>query len=133
MDYKVFTSNLSNLKAYKKNRDELEEELEVLLYEMTGVKGVSFDHVPMSFNPEFASLKKLDLIDKYDDKLREFNFICMAIEETERILAKMPDRLREMLTDAYIRHMSFQRLGMKHGYTDGGMWAYLQRETERYL
>ena len=40
MDYKVFTSNLANLKRLKDSEESLKSQLDLILYDLGGVKGV---------------------------------------------------------------------------------------------
>lgn len=133
MTYDVFTSNLSKLKAYKKQMKGLEDDLNEIFYEMTGVKGVGFDSIPTSFNPHLAELKRLDLIDEYEDRLREYNFMGIAIEIVETMLKEMPEDLQRMLKDKFVKGMTYEKLGMKYGYSHSGIQYKLKTETEKYL
>ncbi len=133
MDYKTFTSNLSNLKRYKSLKNETEEKLELLLYDMTGVKGISYDKMPSSFNPSLVALKRLEMIEKYNYLQREHDFIIKAIDHVENTLNKIPDELRQMLIEVYVKGMTYKAVGERHGYSDHGLWLLMRRETEKYL
>ena len=133
MTYEVFTRNLMCLKPYRKMRKELKGELETIFYDMTGVKGVSFGNVPVSFNPSMEAIKKLEMVEKYEDKLREYNFVNLCIQEIEKQLDRMPDNIKAMLTDVYVKNMTFAKASVKYGYSDGGFWNMLKRETEKHL
>ena len=133
MTYDVFKINLSNLKSYKQQAKILKGELEDLFYVMTGVKGVGFDNIPTSFNPHLAEIKRLDLIEKYDDKLREYNSMRMMVETIESTYKRIPKEIRDMLKDVYIDKMTFRKAAVKYNYSDCGFWHMLKRETEKYL
>ena len=133
MTYEVFTKNLSQLKSYKKMKKELKSDLDIILYDMTGVKGVRYDSIPMSFNPSLSAIKSLEMVEKYEDKLREFNWVCMCIEEVEKTLEGMPEEIQTMLKEKYVKGITYQKLGEKYGYSDNGLWHYMKRETEKYL
>lgn len=51
MDYKVFTSNLANLKRLKDSEESLKSQLDLISYELEGVKGVRYDSVMVHGNP----------------------------------------------------------------------------------
>ena len=133
MTYEVFTKNLSQLKSYKKMKKELKNDLDIILYDMTGVKGVRYDSIPMSFNPSLSALKSLEMVEKYEDKLREYNWVCMSIEEVEKTLEGMPEDLQTMLKEKFVKGITFEKLGMKYGYSNHGLWCYMKRETEKFL
>ena len=133
MTYAIFTANLRNMREMRRELKKIEDELEVILYDMTGVKGVRYDNTPGTFNPRLHDLKRLEDIDKYDDKLREYNYLLITINETEEILKRMPARLKPILNDIYVKGMTYRNAGEKYGYSDHGLWEYLKRETERFL
>ena len=133
MTYDVFTTNLSKLKSYREQAVILKGELEDLFYIMTGVRGVGFDNIPTSFNPHLAEIKRLDLIEKYDEKMREYNSINMMVQTIESIYDRMPKDVKEMLKDVYIKKITFKKASVKYNYSDCGFWYMLKRETEKYL
>ena len=73
------------------------------------------------------------MVDKVDELTRELYFLCLMIEETERVLNRMPDELKNMLEDIFIKGMTYRAVGEKYGYSDAGLWLMLKRETEKYL
>lgn len=133
MNYKVFITNLSNLNEYYRDKAKLEEEMDILFYQMTGVSGVSYDKIPSSYNPELSEEMRLEAIEKYNAKIRQYNFTCMIINEVSMILATLPDELQNALIDVYVKKKKFKDAGIKYGYSDSGLWHMLKRETEKYL
>lgn len=133
MNYRTFTSNLSRLDDYRKSLDSIKEELDLILYEMTGVKGISYDKLPSSYNPSLTALKSLEMVEKYNEKQQEFDFTLMAIQQVEIVLARMPSELSEMLKEVFCKGMTYKSVGLKYGYSDHGLWQMLKRETEKYL
>ena len=133
MNYKIFVANLTNLNRMKAEHKKMCSRLEDLVYLETGVKGISYDNIMVSHNPSLTALKRLDMVDKVDDLCREINFLAIAIDETEKILAKMPKELKGMLTDKFIKGWTYDRVGEKYGYSKSGMIYKLMAETERFL
>ena len=72
MTYKQIKNELQNYKQYLKDIENLKEQIKNVWYEMTGVKGVSFDRIPTSHNPVASELHRLDLIDKKDELMLEY-------------------------------------------------------------
>ena len=133
MDYKVFTSNLANLKRLKDSEESLKSQLDLILYDLGGVKGVHYDSVMVKGNPSVIEEKRLELYDKYNEKEKELEFTKLAIMQTEDVLNRMPKTLREMLVEIYVDGKTFKKVGMINGYSDNGLWHWLRRESERYL
>lgn len=133
MDYETFTTNLKCLKAYRYDKKKVKDDLDLILYRETGLKGISYDHIPTSGNPQQIALNRLELVDEFEAKQKEYDFICSAISEVERYLERMPKELRSMLTDIYVERMTYRKASIKYGYTEAGLWYHLRRETEKYL
>lgn len=133
MNYRTFTTNLSNLERYRKDLNDVEIELDSIFYALRGVKGVGYTDNHGTTNNSQKALNWLSLDEKYNAKLKERDFIKDAIDQVESILTRMPEELREMLVKVYIEGWTFRKLGMKYGYSYNGMWQYLKRESERYL
>lgn len=133
MDYKTFTHNLMNYHNNKICLVHAEMDLELILYDLCGVHGVSYDTVLVSGNPLNKALKWLDQEDKYNEKENECEYYRKAIQSVDDIKKRLPEDLWSMLTDKFVKGMTYEQLGQKHGYSANGMWVYLKRETERYL
>lgn len=133
MNYRTFTTNLSNLERYRNDLHDVEIELDSIFYALRGVKGVGYTDNHGTTNNSQKALNWLSLDEKYNAKLKERDFIKDAIDQVESILTRMPEELREMLVKVYIEGWTFTRLGAEHGYSNHGMWQYMRRESEKYL
>ena len=133
MNYKIFTANLARLNDIRRSIEDVRSRLEVAEYAESGVKGIDYTHTPMTHNPSLSALKRLELVDKVDELTRQLNWLTATVEEIESLLARMPEELQIMLTEVYVKNMTFRAVGLKHGYSDHGLWQMLKRETERYL
>ena len=133
MDYGVFTSNLANLRKIRKDIDSVKTKLEVMEYVETGVKGIDYNHTPVSHNPSFMALKRLDLVDEVDELTRELNCLLMMADEIETLLNRMPEELKNMLTEKFIKGWTYEKVGEKYGYSHSGIQYRMRVETEKYL
>lgn len=133
MEYRTFIMNLSNLKRYKESLKNIENDLDLILYDLTGVKGIRYDKLPTSYNPSENAQKQLEMIEIYNEKLKEYDFTVMAIERIESVLKRLPDDLREMVIEKFVDGKSYEELGRKYGYSERGMAKMLEREVEKYL
>ena len=133
MEYKVFTTNLKNLKDIKVSIEKLKTKLEVKEYEETGVKGIDYTHAPVSHNPSVTALKRLDLVDDVDELTRELNWLIGTLEEIESVKKRIPEWLWEMLELKFVKGWSYEKVGMKYGYSYNGIAYRMRVETEKYL
>ena len=131
MDYKVFTSNLANLKRLKDSEESLKSQLDLIIYDLGGVKGVHYGSVMVHGNPSVIEEKRLELYDKYNEKEKELEFTKLAIMQTEDVLNRMPKTLREI--EVFVYGKTYRAVGEKYGYSYNGAWHYIKRETEKYL
>lgn len=133
MQYKSFTTNLSNLSRYRKDKEDLKLKLEALETAEQGVGAIDYSKIPGSPNPSQMALKRLELVDKVDALQTELYFLEIAIIQVESTLSRMPEDLQGMLIDIFAKGKTYREVGLKHGFSDNGFWHYLKRETERYL
>ena len=133
MDYKTFTNDLANYNENILRYQKAKDELEVILYDLCGVRGVSYDSIMVHGNPSQKALNWLKQEDKYNEKEAELRRYETALVNVERAKKKIPMELWVMLTDKFVRGMTYTQVGLKYGYSGRGMWAYLRRETEHYL
>jgi DNA-directed RNA polymerase specialized sigma24 family protein len=133
MEYEVFTSNLSNLKKIRLSIEKVRSKLEVAEYEETGVKGIDYTHAPTAYNPSLTALKRLELVDEVDELMRELNCLSMMANEIESLLDRMPEELKGMLTEKFIKGWTYEKVGEKYGYSHSGIQYRMRVETEKYL
>lgn len=133
MNYKIFTFQLKQYAANKEMADKARSELEDILYEMTGVKGVRFDTIPSSYNPHLAELRKLELIEMREEKENELKYLEASIRSVDMIKQRMPRKLWLMCYDKFAKDMTYKAVGQKYGYSDNGLWHLMKREVEKYL
>lgn len=133
MDYKTFTSNLSNLNRYKESEKALKIKLDALETIEQGVSGIDYTRIPTMGNPSQKALKRLEMIDKVESVREELYFVELAIIQIEAILSRMPEDLRKMLIEKFIDGKTYREIGEKYGYSDHGIWKWMRREAERYL
>lgn len=133
MNYRTFTSNLALYRQHVKSLEEARSKLDLILYDMGGVKGVTFDNIPGTPNPLQNELKRLQMIEKYNEQLNEVKYYETAIKSVDEIRKRLPIELWDMLYEKFVLEMTYKSIGIKHGYSDYGIWNYMKRETERYL
>lgn len=131
MDYKVFKNEISNLKAYYQSLIEINNDLERLSYDLTGVKGVRFDRQPGSFNPSLSEYRKLDLIEKIEEKEKELDYTQLAIKRYESNLNKLPKPIRDAVVQIFIQGRTFAEMGKLLGYSDHGLHYKIKKEVEK--
>ena len=133
MDYRSFKNELENYESYLIAKDKIEEEIEELLYVMSGVRGIRYDKEPGSFNPELSEEKRLDLIEKKAEMEIERDFIIHAIKLIELKLSKLSEEDKEICMRIIAEGESSEAVSRENGYTRGGMWKRIKREVSKIL
>ena len=133
MDYRTFCIDLENYAENLKRLKKAEDELEVILYDLCGVRGVSYDSIMVHGNPSQKALNWLKLEDKYNAKESEVERYRTAIRNVEQVKKRLPKELWLMLNDKFVKGMTYSALGIKYGYSDHGIWNMMRREVEKYL
>ena len=131
MDYKTFTNEIRNIKAYSKSISEIKIELELLWYELSGVKGIQYDKQPSSYNPELNESYRLELLDRIESKENELDFTYLAIERYRANLDRLPSDIRWIVEQIFIENKTFAEIGKIVGYSDRGLHYRVKKEIEK--
>lgn len=131
MEYRTFRNEISNLRSYYEAKCQTEDEIDLLWYELTGVKGVSFDRQPTSFNPSLSEQTRLELLDKIEQKEKELDYLWMAIERYEKNLNRLSDEVRGYVEQLFILGETFETVGKRTGYNKGSIAYKIRSEVEK--
>lgn len=133
MKVETFKDLLKHYCDYQMSIDQIRSEIDNLFYDMTGVKGISYDKVPSSFNPDISEQTKLEYIERIAEKEAELDFTYSAIRIIEMKLSKLSKEDKEICLDILNRNITYEEAGRKNGYSRNGMWAKVKREMEKIL
>ena len=133
MDYKAFKNELENYYKHLKNKDKIKEEIENILYEMTGVKGIRYDKEPSGYNPELSAEKKLELIERKEEKEIELEYTIASIHFIEMKLKKLPEDDRRICLKIISEGVSAEKVRREVGYSKSGIWKRIKRELTGIL
>ena len=116
-----------------KREKKLKDEVEDLWYYLSGVKGITYDRIPSSFNAVKIAEDRLDLLDTIEQKVKEIRLIEAQYEYFTLILAKFTEEERAILYRIIIKGQSYETLGEEYGYTGAGMFKYLERIINKII
>ena len=133
MDYKGFKNELNNYYRHLRNVDRIKEEIDDIVYEMTGVKGIRYDKERSSFNPALSEERRDYLSKKLEEKEIELNYTLAAIRFIEMNLKKLNKDDREMCLKVVADEVSAELVAVEKGYSRSGVWARIRREISKIL
>ena len=133
MEYTAFKNELENYYHNLKNIDRLKEDIELIVYEMSGVKGIRYDKQPMAYNPELSEEKRSELSEKLEEKELELENAIASIKYVEKKLSKLSDEDREICLRIISEGASSEKVAFEKGYSRGGMWKRIKRELSKIL
>lgn len=133
MDYKGFKNELENYYKHLKNVENIKKEIEDILYEMTGVKGIRYDKEPSSYNPQLSMERKLELIDQKEEKEIELDYTIASIRYIEKKLSKLSQEDKDICLKIISKGISSEKVRQEVGYSKSGIWKRIQRELTGIL
>ncbi|MBR0456513.1 MAG: hypothetical protein IJJ01_07560 [Firmicutes bacterium] len=133
MKVEAFKDLLKHYYDYQMSILQIKEELDVLLYEMTGVKGISYDKIPSSFNPEISEDRKLDFIERLNEKEAELDFTYAAIKLIEMKLSKMTEEEKTLCVEILNRKITYEEAGRNNKYSTSRMWKIVKENLKKVL
>ena len=133
MKVEAFKDLLKHYYDYQESIVQIQEDMDLLLYDMTGVKGISYDKIPLSFDPKLSEQIKLEYIERMAEKEAELDFTYAAIRMIEMKLSKLPKEDKKICLDILNRNITYEEAGKKIGYSKHGMWQSVKRKMEKIL
>lgn len=118
-----FKSYVNFVKEEKKIEDKIEE----LYYELSGVKGIRYDKIPSSFNKELANERQLLLIELINTKQAELKYKRAQFEYFELLMSKFTKEEIVLLYRLLIKEQTYDSVGLDLGYSASGFWKYVER------
>lgn len=116
-EIEVFKNELKNLNFYYSKLKKLNEQEKIIIYNMTGVKGVSFDKIPATFNEKSAMEKFLsysEKLKKIQDQKKEMKFKILTIKQTLEFIDDEDDK--KILFDVVVEKTKYQKYAEENGF-----------------
>ena len=133
MDYKGFKNELENYYKYLKEADKLKQELDIILYEMTGVKGIRYDKQRGSYNPQLSSDRLHDLMQKKEEKEIELQHVLASIKYLQLKISKLSEEDKQICLKVISEGISSETVRQEVGYSRSGFWKRIKRELQKIL
>ena len=131
--YNQFILNLKNLKNNEKYLQELKDKLDLKWYKLAGVSGVdpskTFIENPNRIQIE---LNKHSQREEIDNLLKEIGILEYLIKMTRDVLEMMPDNIKKMFIEVYVKNRSFYKVATNNDMSIGQL-QYLLKESFRKL
>lgn len=126
----TFKEDLKNYRYLKSTIKKIQEEIEYLVYQETGVKGISYDKVHTSVNERYIQIKRLETIDKIDELEKKLEEPKSRLDKIEQVLNKMSYYDRNIFTLKYLEALSFQEIARRYYISKAGIF-YRMNEALR--
>jgi len=107
----------------------LQDKVEALEYDLTGVKGVNYDKV-IAFGSTDPLIKRLKFIDQCDniDKLKEILEVEQAHKDIiDNMLKQLNDKERELIRLRFIKGLSYEEIAKRKNYDKGNTHRIIKR------
>lgn len=122
-EIKMFKKELGNYINYINKVNKLKLDLDVMWYDLTGVKGVRYDKEPTqhSYNESYSEEMRLNALEKIKKVEDSISRIQSQIDYVESVLMKMPNDIRTACIDIYCRDKTYAKVSSKIGYSASGL------------
>lgn len=135
MKYNLFIYQMRLLKSYKEREKELEEEIDNIFYDFTGVKGVAYDRPRYSYNNTLAMENLHKMMNKLEKPQKELDYTINSIQQLEPIVNENINRLSSEMQDIvkclYWDNNTLEHTGELYGYSVSALWKKIKREIDK--
>ncbi|MFV0551050.1 MAG: hypothetical protein ACK5L6_03885 [Anaerorhabdus sp.] len=128
-----FKSELNNYRYYQQRLEELKLELEVIEYDLQGVKGISYGGTSIENKESQAEkdMKKMLLIQQKGEVERKIDSTKQAIVKIDYVLSMICNEFKELIMRLYIlENTSYKEQLEKFKYTS---LSTLKRDVDREI
>ena len=134
MRYELFVLQLKMLKAYEESKEDIEREIDDIVYKFCGVKGVRFDKEPAQFNQYLSQEAFWEMSERLKEPEKELDFTIMAINRMKPIveenISKLPELTQKAVKLLFFENKTYEEVGNIIGYSDHGIWQKVRRDVE---
>ena len=135
MNYNHFILQMKMLKSYRESKEDLKQEIDDIIYQYCGVKGIQYNKEPVTSNPYLTGEKLIMLSEALEEPQRQLEFAEKAIAQLEPIvnenLDKLPEQTRDVMIKLLWEKKTFYEIGKEIGYTQGGLWKRIKKEISK--
>ena len=135
MRYELFVLQLKMLKAYEESKVDIEREIDDIVYQFCGVKGVRFDKEPAQFNQYLSQEAFWEMSERLKEPEKELDFTIMAINRIKpsimENIAKLPELTQKGVELVFRKNMTYEEAGKIIGYSKIGLYQKMRRDVEK--
>lgn len=109
----AFKNRLKNYTFHLESIEELKEEINVMWYNLAGVKGKGFETIVPNTNQLIKELKRLDTGDKIETLEEQINAHREELNKLDAMLNQINKNDRELIKKKYIHNYTYYELSKK--------------------
>ena len=126
----TFKKYAKQYRFYLKLMQHIEERIDVVFYQMTGVKAVSMDSVRIKPSPEEMSDKYYRLSEIYDSLLKSYDIVSRKKLFVDEVISKMNDDDKEIFRLRYHDGLSLERISKMCFLSKSGLHYRIEKALE---
>ena len=131
MKYQVFKNELRCYPEYKRTLKDAEERIDDIIYQFAGVKGISYDRIPMTFSEDLAIEQREKMMRALAEPQKEYDHALRMIERIENNLSKLDSKMRVICIALFCDGYTYEHMGNIYGYSARGLWKKVKKEIEK--
>lgn len=133
MKVESFKRILMNYYQYKESSKRLQEEIDLIVYRESNVKGIDYTKIHGTANESAISERRLSSIDMKEELEMELDYTKKAIQYIESVLNRIDPDAKEYILRILCGHETNESVGSEMGYSHSGMWKKVRSEIEKAL
>jgi len=106
----AYKNELKNLWYYKEIINDINGKIEMIEYEMTGMKGIDYSKETGSYNPSASEHRRLSLIEKYNGLLQRKKEYEQKEKSVCRILNVMSEEERDLVIEVIANRRKYREV-----------------------
>ena len=135
MKYELFKLQMQMLKSYEDSAEDLQKEIDDIIYQYAGVRAIRYDKQSFSYNEYLAQETRYKLAEALKEPETQLDYTIYAIQQLKPIvdgnIAKLSKEMQEIVKKLFWENKTFVEVGQTIGYSHNGLWHKVRREVEK--
>lgn len=124
-----FKNMLRSMRFYEENIEALQDEIEIIQYQMNGVKGVNLEGVRGTGERTF----NYALLEKKDYLKREKEAYEILLKKIQNVFKQLNEETKDALIDIYVENLTYDVVAEKYNYSKHGIFNKIHSELRKVI
>lgn len=129
----AFINELKNYRFYQERIKRLDDLIDTCFYWLSGVKGIQYDKLPSTYNPELTEENRLRILEEIELHRNNKEETETKIKELDRVISLLEEDVQRHIKDIYIKGMTYGKVAYREHMSQEGVRKRIKKELRKVV